>query len=228
MKRSEVDKLIDEALHFFDKHSFKLPQWSTWTAKDWAAAGGEVDEIRTHGLGWTLTDFGSGRFFEQGLLLFIIRNGLLQHGKAQTSKTYAEKAMMVRPGQVTPWHFHWMKTEDLINRGGGRLEVELGWVTEDEKGIADRPVTVQVDGISRTLKPSEKLILEPGQSVSIPPMLCHQFCGCANDKEILVGEISSLNDDSADNCFIHGCGQRVIEEDTEAKYLLLSEYAKSV
>jgi D-lyxose ketol-isomerase len=227
MKRSDINRLIDEALVFFDKHSFKLPQWSKWTAEDWQKIGTEADEIRTHGMGWNITDFGSGDFYKNGLLLFIVRNGLLKANKPQTSKTYAEKAMMVRPGQVTPWHFHWLKTEDLLNRGGGRLEVELGWASEDEKSIADRPVVVQVDGISKTLKPGEKLILEPGESVTIPPMLCHQFCGCAKDKEILVGEISSLNDDSADNCFIHGCGARVIEEDTKAKYLLLSEYLKA-
>jgi len=225
MKRSEINRLIEEALTFFDKHSFKLPQWSTWTAQDWQKVGPEADEIRTHGLGWNVTDFGSNQFLSQGLLLFIIRNGLLLHKKPQTSKTYAEKAMMVRPGQITPWHFHWMKTEDMINRAGGRLEVELGWASEDERGLADRPVVVEVDGVSRKIKAGEKLILEPGESVSIPPMLCHQFCACARDEAVLVGEISSLNDDSSDNCFIHGIAERTIEQDTDTRYLLLSEYA---
>jgi D-lyxose ketol-isomerase len=120
-----------------------------------------------------------------------------------------------------------MKTEDLINRGGGRLEVELGWVNEDEKSIADRPVVVQVDGVSKKLATGEKLVLEPGESVCIPPMLCHQFCGCARDEAVLAGEVSSLNDDSTDNCFIHGCGARTIEEDVDTKYLLLGEYEKA-
>jgi D-lyxose ketol-isomerase len=227
MKRSDVNRLIDEALSFFDKHKFKLPHWACWTANDWHESKAEAAEVFNHGLGWNLTDFGSGQFDKQGLLLFIIRNGLLKHNTPQTSKTYAEKAMIVRPGQVTPWHFHWMKTEDLINRGGGRLEVELGWVNEDEKSIADRPVVVQVDGVSKKLATGEKLVLEPGESVCIPPMLCHQFCGCARDEAVLAGEVSSLNDDSTDNCFIHGCGARTIEEDVDTKYLLLGEYEKA-
>lgn len=33
----------------------------------------------------------------------------------------AEKIMIVREGQVTPYHFHWYKMEDIINRGGGNL-----------------------------------------------------------------------------------------------------------
>ncbi len=225
MKRSEINKIIEEAISFFDKHSFKLPKWSTWTADQWRTVGPEADEIRTHGLGWNVTDFGSNSFADRGLLLFIIRNGLLLHNKPQTSKTYAEKAMMVKPGQVTPWHFHWKKTEDLLNRGGGRLEVELGWAGEDEKSLADRPVVIEVDGISRKLNAGEKLILEPGESVSIPPMLCHQFCGCAKDQAVLVGEVSSLNDDAVDNCFIHGIPPRTIDEDTDTKFLLLSDYA---
>lgn len=221
MKRSDINRLIDEALVFFDKHNFKLPRWASWTSEQWR--GREHGEVFSHGLGWNITDFGSGHFDKEGLLLFIMRNGLLKDNQPQTSKTYAEKAMMVRPGQVTPWHFHWMKTEDLINRGGGRLEVELGW-TDDEQSIADRPVEVYVDGLARTIKPGEKLILEPGESVAIPPMLCHQFCGCRHDHSILVGEVSSLNDDNKDNCFINGIGARTIEEDTDTKYLLLSEY----
>ncbi len=225
MKRSEINKIIEEAIDFFDKHSFKLPKWSTWTSDQWRQVGSEADEVRTHGLGWNVTDFGSNQFPQRGLLLFIIRNGLLLHDRPQTSKTYAEKAMMVRPGQVTPWHFHWKKTEDLLNRGGGRLEVELGWAAKDEKSLADRPVIVEVDGISRKLKVGEKLILEPGESVSIPPMLCHQFCGCARDHSVLVGEVSSLNDDAVDNCFIHGCPPRTIDEDADTKFLLLSDYA---
>ncbi|MFR1280879.1 MAG: D-lyxose/D-mannose family sugar isomerase [Parabacteroides distasonis] len=34
-----------------------------------------------------------------------------------TKKSYCEKIMMVREGQVTPVHFHWKKMEDIINRG---------------------------------------------------------------------------------------------------------------
>jgi D-lyxose ketol-isomerase len=224
MRRSQIDNLIEQALNFFGKHNFQVPKWAGWTAKDWSQAGAEANEVRNHGLGWNLTDFGSGDFEKMGLLLFIIRNGWLVDNKPVSGKTYAEKAMIVRPGQLTPWHFHWHKTEDLLNRGGGRLEVELGWASEDEKSVSDAPVVVKVDGIERKLKAGEKLILEPGESVCIPPRLCHQFCGHPKDAAVLAGEVSSLNDDSADNCFMCRCVSRTIEEDADKKYLLLSDY----
>lgn len=235
MKRSQINRLIDEAIGFFDSHKLKLPPWAYWTCKQWEEQladeikepdthADETKEIRTHGMGWNVTDFGSGDFGSRGLLLFIIRNGLLKNGIAQDTKTYAEKAMMVRPGQVTPWHFHWMKTEDLINRGGGRLEVELGWATPEENDIDKRDVVVQVDGRTKRLPAGGKLILEPGESVTLPPKLCHQFCGHVGDQKICVGEVSSLNDDGTDNCFIFGMPKTKIEEDEPRKYWLCMEY----
>jgi D-lyxose ketol-isomerase len=225
MKRSQIDRLIDEAIGFFDSHHLKLPPWAYWSTKDWQEHLDESSlEIRTHGMGWNVTDFGEGEFDKKGLLLFIIRNGLLKNGTPADSKTYAEKAMMVRPGQITPWHFHWMKTEDLINRGGGRLELELGWASDDEKSIDSRAVEVQVDGISRRIPAGGKIILEPGESATLPPKLCHQFAGCANDKSICVAEVSSLNDDNTDNCFIFGLRKSPIVEDVSRKYWLCNEY----
>lgn len=225
MKRSKINKLIDEALEFFESNKLHLPPWAKWTCDQWQEhLGTETHEIRTHGMGWNVTDFGSGDFEKQGLLLFIMRNGWLKDNKPQDSKTYAEKAMMVRPGQVTPWHFHWMKTEDLINRGGGRLEVELGWANDAENNIDSRDVIVQVDGISRKIPAGGKIVLEPGESVTLPPRLCHQFCGHVGDSKICVGEVSSLNDDGTDNCFIFGLPKMNIVEDEPRKFWLCSEY----
>src|SRR5579883_1024633 len=226
MKRSQINKLIDEALEFFESQNLNLPPWAKWTCQQWQEHLGEQTlEIRTHGMGWNVTDFGSGDFYRQGLLLFIMRNGLLKDNKPQDTKTYAEKAMMVRAGQVTPWHFHWMKTEDLINRGGGRLEVELGWANDAENNIdSSRDVIVQVDGISRKISAGGKIVLEPGESVTLPPRLCHQFCGHAGDSKICVGEVSSLNDDGTDNCFIFGLPKMAIQEDEPRRFWLCSEY----
>lgn len=226
MNRSQINRTIDEAINFFDRHNFRLPGWAYWTVDDWRAIAEEADEIRQHQMGWNVTDFGKNNFEKLGLTLFIIRNGRLSKGKPQTSKTYAEKAMMVRPGQVTPWHFHWMKTEDLINRGGGRLEVELGWAASDERTLAPEEVVVSVDGITKRIPAGGKLILEPGESVTLPPRLCHQFTGHENDNAICVGEVSSLNDDNTDNCFLFGIPPRNIKEDEPRKYWLCSEYPK--
>lgn len=225
MKRSQINRLIERGLDFVEKQNFHLPPWSRWQLEKWLTVGVEADEIRKHGMGWAITDFGSKDFDKMGLLLFIIRNGLLVDNKPQTSKTYAEKIMIVEPEQVTPWHFHWHKTEDLINRGGGRLEVELAWAAPDEKSFLDEDVDVQVDGITRRIPRGGRLLLQPGESVTLPPRLCHKFYGHSGDCPVLAGEVSSLNDDTKDNCFMGLDSDRgAIEEDVAAKYCLTGEY----
>jgi len=225
MKRSEINRAIIEAIELFDQYKFHLPPWAHWRISDWQNVGSEADEIRKHKLGWFVTDFGSGRFKEVGLLICVVRNGCLHNQTPVTTKTYAEKFMVIQPGQKTPYHFHWCKTEDLINRSGGRLAVELAWANDDERSFSDRDVTVQVDGLTKTINVGDKLVLQPGESVTFPPRLCHQFYGFQNDNTVLAGEISSLNDDSTDNCFL---GQDFLRspvvEDEPRKYLLCDEY----
>lgn len=226
MKRSQINKVISEAIELFSEKGVHLPAWAHWTKSDWSSVGSEANEIRRHGLGWNITDFASKDFDSVGLLLFIARNGHMANNHPTTTKTYAEKYMVVRPGQVTPWHFHWHKTEDLLNRSGGRLQVELAWAANDEKSLADREVTIQVDGIEKKIPAEGVLLLNPGESVTLSPRLCHKFSGYAKDKQVLAGEVSSLNDDTTDNCFLgKPFARTLIDEDEPAKYLLASDYA---
>lgn len=229
MKRSQINSAIDQALETLQEYRFKLPPWAHWTAADWKNAGCEADEIRNHNLGWIVTDFGSREFSKVGLIIFVVRNGCLHNNEPVTTKTYAEKYMIVQPGQITPYHFHWCKTEDLLNRSGGRLSVQLAWANDDEKSLADKPVDAQVDGITRRLKPGEELVLQPGESVTFPPRLCHQFSGYPSDGTVLAGEVSSLNDDSTDNCFLgKPFARSAIEEDEPVKYILVGDYPLAV
>ncbi|RTL40126.1 MAG: D-lyxose/D-mannose family sugar isomerase [Candidatus Melainabacteria bacterium] len=226
MKRSQINRVIGNAIDLFNEKDVKLPPWAYWTQNNWKSVGPEADEIRRHGLGWAITDFASTDFDNIGLLLFIARNGHMHDQKPVTTKTYAEKYMVVQPGQVTPWHFHWQKTEDLLNRSGGRLQVELAWAGDDEKSLSGREVTVQVDGIERKISAEGIILLNPGESVTLSPRMCHKFSGYVKDKQVLAGEISSLNDDSVDNCFLGKPYARTpIDEDEPAKYLLNSDYA---
>ena len=41
------------------------------------------------------------------------------------TKTYAEKLLVVKEGQMAPMHFHWNKMEDIINRGGGNVLITV-------------------------------------------------------------------------------------------------------
>jgi D-lyxose ketol-isomerase len=198
-----------------------LPPWAFWRREDWLRNKHLAHEIKALRLGWDLTDFGYGDFYHVGLLLFTLRNGIVNQ---PGTRDYAEKAMIVRVEQLTPLHFHWHKMEDIINRGGGNLVVEM-WNSTPAENLADTPVTVMVDGMARTRQPGERLVLTPGESVTLPPRLYHQFYGEPKIGMVLVGEVSRVNDDSKDNRFHKPTGRfPTIEEDEEPLYLLCTEY----
>ncbi|MEF2230052.1 MAG: D-lyxose/D-mannose family sugar isomerase [Pseudodesulfovibrio sp.] len=223
MKRSEINALIRDAKAFFDSFRFRLPPWAFWGPDDWKGKGDT--EVVLHRLGWDLTDYGAGDFEHKGLLLFTLRNGKLA---TPGSKTYAEKIMIVRENQVCPMHFHWAKTEDIINRGGGNLVIELYGSTPDE-GLSDDPVTVLVDGLPRRVQPGGAVILAPGESIFLARGMYHRFHGQPGKGTVLVGEVSSVNDDNADNRFFDPQARFPhITEDEPPLHLLCTDYPKFV
>ena len=125
MKRSEINNEIRQAEEFFASFQFKLPKFACWTPAEMRARRNDPKyrEIFECNLGWDLTDFGKGKFREEGLFLFTIRNGIT--GSTRYPKPYAEKIMISRSNQLTLTHCHEFKREDIINRGGGRLVFEL-------------------------------------------------------------------------------------------------------
>ena len=224
MKRSEIDGYIDEFLGFTAERQFHLPPWARWSPAEWAEAGPEAEEIRANQLGWDVTDFGSGKFARTGLTLLTLRNGTPGEA-ARGDKDYCEKVMMVREAQLTPYHFHFDKMEDIINRGGGRLVIRLYNSTADEQLDEAGQVALQVDGITRTFGPGGELVLSPGESVTLAPYLYHAFWGEAGGGPVLVGEVSRVNDDQRDNRFLETLPRFPgIEEDAPARYYLCNEY----
>lgn len=225
MTRSEINRRIASARSFFEQHSFRLPPFAFWTPKQWRKAGPEANEIRANKLGWDLTDFGSGDFSKVGLLLFTIRNGNLKAPK--NVKNYAEKIMIVEENQVTPFHFHWQKTEDIINRGGGNLVIEL-YNSNAADDFTQERIPVSCDGVLRTVEPGGKVVLNPGESITLTPRLYHKFYGQAKAGRVLVGEVSSVNDDATDNRFKDPIGRfPKIEEDEAPLHFLCNEYPAS-
>src|SRR5688572_1333197 len=174
MKRSEINTILRDADSFIASQRFCLPPFAHWTPQDWAARGQESAEIADNRLGWDITDFGSGDFARIGLVLFTIRNGALQNLKTGQGKTYAEKILLVDVEQVTPLHFHWQKTEDIINRGGGRLAIQVYNATPDE-ALADSDLVISTDGVQRQLKAGDTVVLTPGESITLPPYCYHKF-----------------------------------------------------
>jgi len=222
VKRSKINSLIRDSIEFFDAMGFKLPPWAHWKPEDWEGKSGIVKAIVDTMLGWDLTDFGSGDFESKGLILFTLRNG--DYSNPENSKCYAEKIMVVGEEQVTPYHFHWHKMEDIINRGGGNLVIELH-ASDKSEMLSQEPVVVRVDSIKRTIAPGGKVILTPGESICLEPYMYHCFYGEKGRGKVLVGEVSAVNDDTADNRFLEVNGRfPKIEEDEKPLHLLVNDY----
>lgn len=222
MKRSEINREIKKAEAFFASFNFKLPKFASWTLEDWDKHGDEIQEIFDCELGWDLTDFGRGDFAKDGLLLFTIRNGIM--GSEKYSKPYAEKLMISRSEQVTLMHCHVYKQEDIINRGGGRLVFELYNRKGDTLELDDTPVELVRDGEKLIIPAGGKLILEPGESVTLCQNVFHKFYA-EKGSDVMIGEVSCVNDDHNDNVF-HEPQLRfpVIEEDEAPYRLLVCDY----
>ena len=225
MKRSQVNAIMRENLAFIEKMGFRLPPFAFYTREKWKTLGHEYDEIRRHMLGWDITDYGHGDFERIGLFLFTLRNGSVS--EPDCKKTYAEKLLISDEDQYSPMHFHHLKMEDIINRGGGNLVVEVYNSTEDD-GLADTDVTVTTDGVKRIVPAGTKLVLSPGESITLPPRQYHAFWAERGTGKVLIGEVSMVNDDNADNRFYEPQGRcPTIEEDEEPLYPLCFEYPEA-
>lgn len=222
MKRSDVNAILSDGDAFIHSFGFILPPFAYWSPDRMRAAAGS--DIHARGLGWDITDYGAGRFEEMGLFLFTTRNGRVEDLGRGRGMLYAEKIMITRDRQLSPMHRHDLKAEDIINRGGGDLVIEL--YRSDAAGGIDRTtdVTVPSDGLPVTLAAGGHLRLKPGQSVTLMPGIWHAFW--AEGGDCLIGEVSTVNDDRTDNVFEQDIGRFArIEEDEAPLHLLVSDYA---
>lgn len=223
MKRSEINKILLENIEFIDKMNFKLPKFAFFSPEEWEDKGHEYDEIRENMLGWDVTDYGHGDFRNIGLFLFTIRNGNIN----KPWKSYAEKLLISDEDQYSPMHFHHNKMEDIINRGGGNLIVEVYNATDDDQ-LADTDVTVYIDGHTEVVPAGTKIRLTPGESITLPQRQYHAFWAEKGYGKVLIGEVSMVNDDNVDNRFYETQGRfPTIEEDEAPLYLLCNEYPQA-
>jgi len=222
MKRSEINRILSNAKVFMAEKKFLLPPWAYWTIGDWKKNKSVAGEIIDNMLGWDITDFGSGDFYSRGLFLFTLRNGKYK----VDHKPYAEKIMIVEENQETPMHYHWSKMEDIINRGGGDLIVELYNSVSDNK-LDNTPVRLKIDGVEREINAGGNVVLTPGESICLEPGVFHRFYGAVGKGKVLVGEVSMVNDDTNDNCFYETVGRfPEIEDDVDPDHLIVGDYRK--
>lgn len=226
MKRSKINACIREMEELAERHGFRLPPFCNFTPEEWLEKNREYDEIRDNMLGWDITDYGLGDWDKVGFALITLRNGNQNNPKYK--KVYAEKLLMLKEGQHSPMHFHWNKSEDIINRGGGILIIHV-YNDKGDGSFAETDVLINSDGRSYYVPAGTGVELKPGESITLWPHQYHDFDVKPGTGDVLIGEVSMCNDDNTDNRFYEEIGRfPAIEEDELPYRLLCNEYPKAV
>lgn len=201
MKRSEINQAISTAKEALAQIQFQLPYFAEWSIEEWKKNKDKIANIKEIMLGWDVSDFGMGDFPHVGAVLFTIRNGNLRNEKAGVP--YCEKVIVLqdKEKQVIPFHYHNNKTEDIINRGNGIMEIELFNSTPEGQIDPNSEVKVYMDGIEHVVKPGELIEVLHGNSITLTPGLYHRFGAQKGAGNLVVGEVSKINDDNIDNVF---------------------------
>lgn len=223
MKRSEINRAVQWASELMKEYHISLPSYAAWSPAEWKAREAETGLIRKLMLGWDITDFGCGDFDRIGTVLYTLRNG--SDTDPGTGVPYCEKYLVLQDGQRLPKHYHVSKTEDIINRAGGLLQVFL-WNADPETGRElDTDVVVFQDGIRHVYRPGEEILVSPGNSISLTPYLAHIFGPKPGSGPLICGEVSKVNNDLTDNFFLEPTSRfPEIEEDEPALHPMCNEY----
>ena len=130
----------------------------------------------------------------------------------------------MKEGQRLPKHYHVFKTEDIINRANGVLSVYL-WNADKDGNQLESDVRVKMDGIERVFKAGEEILVYPGNSISLEPYVAHIFGPLKEGAgDLIVGEVSAVNDDDTDNRFAAKLPRfTTIDEDEAVIYPLCNE-----
>lgn len=223
MRRSFIDERIDAMLEFCARQKFALPPFALWSAAQYRSDPEAAQRIAEGGLGWNVVEFKPGGFVSDGLTLITTRMGNWRDLSKGRGRLYGEKIIMALDGQRTPHHYHVVKTEDILNRGGARFIIELFKVDEAGARSRDRFDVIK-DAMMLNLGPGDRVTLEPGESIVLEPFIAHAFW--AEGGPVLAGEVSLVNDDASDNYFMPPpSSPPPIEEDAPARYVTVSDHA---
>ena len=86
----------------------------------------------------------------------------------------------------------------------------------------------RLNGRTYQVKAGTQVKLTPGESISIQPLMYHDFEVEKGTGAVLLGEVSQVNDDNTDNRFNPPVGRFPEIEEDEAPYrLLCNEYPKA-
>ena len=222
MKRSEINQAVEKAKRLFAEHQIALPFFAYVPRTRWADEVPAESLIKRLMLGWDVTDFGSGDFSRVGSTLFTLRNGDIN--APGVGSPYCEKLMVMDGcGQEIPMHYHVHKTEDIINRAGGTLAIQVYNALPDNSLDTEHDVVLWCDGVRRSFAPGTVIRVTTGNSVTLTPSVYHRFY--AEGGDTIAGEVSAVNDDTTDNVFLAPSARFTgIEEDEPAAHFLVTEY----
>lgn len=223
MKRSQINQEIRWAKTLLEKNNIKLPPFGYWTMEEWKSGERDLSTIKEVMLGWDITDYGKDKFDELGAVLFTLRNGSLKDSRIGTP--YAEKLIVLKDGQRLPIHYHASKTEDIINRAGGVLAIKLYNSLKNGEVDYQSKVSVDMDGVNYTFEAGEEINIYPGNSITLRPFVYHLFWAKAGCGDLVIGEVSSINDDKTDNYNAEDVSRfSTVEEDEAILHPLCNEY----
>ncbi len=224
MKRSLIDARIEAMLSFCERHGARLPPFALWRDENYRADRTAAARILEGGLGWNIVEFQPGKFAQAGLSVFTLRMGDWRHLSHGRGRLYAEKVLMAEDRQRTPHHYHIVKTEDIVNRGGARFVVELVKVDRAGMPLKERFRALK-DVKTLDLGPGDRVTLEPGESLTLDPFVAHAFW--AEGGATLAGEVSLANDDRTDNYFLPPLPLPApIAEDAPRRFITVRDHAR--
>lgn len=135
---------------------------------------------------WDITDFGFG--YEKSAIALI---------NLAVEAEYCEKIIYCSLGKPIPMHAHLKKKEDIICRWGiFGMELWSGDPSITQKGV---PFTVKKSGKWITYHSGDRMDLHAGERITLPPGIYHSFW--STTPEVIIGEVSTANDDLNDNIF---------------------------
>jgi D-lyxose ketol-isomerase len=238
MKRSEIDAAIERAIGNAKKYGVALPKWADWNPSQFDES---ADGIRHQKLGWKVIDFGAGDFQHCGLVLFALCSPLVDEFGAPLTKpqrvgshdypvtAFSRKYLFVQAGQTEPHHFHRQKArKEVTVVAGAPVRFELAW-GESDTALSNKDVDVQVDGIWHHLPANGSIVVNAGETITLPGNLSHIISVEGGGADSILLETSTANNDRSDNIFpFMTPTSKPVIEDVKARYQQLDEYSAPV
>jgi D-lyxose ketol-isomerase len=151
---------------------------------------------------WDVTDFGLNDIYNFGLVLVNLCN----------EKEYCEKIMYAKAGMTTPAHYHKSKKEDIICRVGG---LNIFFYCKDSMHHCNlHKLKIKKNNKFIEISCCDTVYLSEGERITIDPYISHAFT--AMSSEVILGEVSTYNDDMNDNFFLESADRfPVVERDID-------------